>query len=535
MADWFDSLEELLKDKSREDLVVLIQELVKRHREAESTLELLVKVPLGGATGSQTNTTRGKLTPTVDAASLRRKAASAFYGAERAGWGAEIAIANELEGLRSMGDKFAQAGQLEDARIVYTIVAQEAIAHYEETHDEGEISTVIADCAAGLVEYLQASFPSPGAARQEVLKTLYELWKFEQDYGGVEEDLAEVIIVQVSENESERRLVESWIRQEMRPGQDYSSKWHNRRLVGFLAKLKQPDNFSTEDLLLEYQRAKLYKELALKLLELNRTDEALKAANENLVEAAEVTEFADKLLAAGENYSDTALNFIEGKLKAVEKEPGGKKFDTERITKISTYQRWLGEKYAKHGNSEKALAIELALFRSAPREDTYQRVKVAAQLPDQPPEKWVELRSYLITLLEQHNNWEALINLYLKEEEVSQAIEAVSAMDNYKKASSFGYSYSQSPVSIQFDLKVAQAAEQDYPVEAIRLYQRAAEKQIAMRGRDNYQEAVSYLGKARAIYLKQNRQADWEQYISQLRNSNKALRALKEELDKKGL
>jgi hypothetical protein len=37
------------------------------------------------------------------------------------------------------------------------------------------------------------------------------------------------------------------------------------------------------------------------------------------------------------------------------------------------------------------------------------------------------------------------------------------------------------------------------------------------------------------LYQKQGREAEWDVYITNLRNSNKSLRALKEELDKKGL
>jgi len=37
------------------------------------------------------------------------------------------------------------------------------------------------------------------------------------------------------------------------------------------------------------------------------------------------------------------------------------------------------------------------------------------------------------------------------------------------------------------------------------------------------------------IYQKQGREPEWNAYISDLRNSNKSLRALKEELDKRGL
>jgi len=41
--------------------------------------------------------------------------------------------------------------------------------------------------------------------------------------------------------------------------------------------------------------------------------------------------------------------------------------------------------------------------------------------------------------------------------------------------------------------------------------------------------------RVRLLYQKQGQEPEWQAYIAHLRNSNKSLRALKEELDKRGL
>jgi uncharacterized Zn finger protein len=82
---------------------------------------------------------------------------------------------------------------------------------------------------------------------------------------------------------------------------------------------------------------------------------------------------------------------------------------------------------------------------------------------------------------------------------------------------------------------VAKAAEKHYPDEAIRLYKSVVQKLIDGRGRENYQQAVDYLGRVKQLYQKQRRESEWQAYVTNLRNSNKSLRALKEELDKKGM
>ncbi|TMC14247.1 MAG: hypothetical protein E6J33_12070 [Chloroflexi bacterium] len=82
---------------------------------------------------------------------------------------------------------------------------------------------------------------------------------------------------------------------------------------------------------------------------------------------------------------------------------------------------------------------------------------------------------------------------------------------------------------------MAKAAEEPYPEEAIMLYKRMVERLINARGRENYQQAVGHLTRIKRLYAKQGREEDWHTYITNLRNSTKSLRALKEELEKQGL
>ena len=54
-------------------------------------------------------------------------------------------------------------------------------------------------------------------------------------------------------------------------------------------------------------------------------------------------------------------------------------------------------------------------------------------------------------------------------------------------------------------------------------------------GRENYQQAAAYLSQMRKLYQKMGREKTWETYLAGLRSNYKSLRALKEELEKKGL
>jgi len=61
------------------------------------------------------------------------------------------------------------------------------------------------------------------------------------------------------------------------------------------------------------------------------------------------------------------------------------------------------------------------------------------------------------------------------------------------------------------------------------------ERLIEGRGRENYQQAVNYVARIKYLYEKQGHEAEWSAYITALRNKNKGLRALKEELEKRNL
>ena len=79
-------------------------------------------------------------------------------------------------------------------------------------------------------------------------------------------------------------------------------------------------------------------------------------------------------------------------------------------------------------------------------------------------------------------------------------------------------------------LEVAKAAEETRPRAALELYQQHAEGLIAQQGRQNYQQACRYLTKVRRWYEQLGESEAWARYIADLRERNRRLRALMEEL-----
>jgi uncharacterized Zn finger protein len=138
-------------------------------------------------------------------------------------------------------------------------------------------------------------------------------------------------------------------------------------------------------------------------------------------------------------------------------------------------------------------------------------------------------------MLEQQSHWGALVSLYLDEGEVGQALAALAEMERTPRTLLYGFGNQALAAPSHYQAQVAQAAEESYPDEAIRLYKSVVKRLIDGRGRENYQQAADYLVRIRRLYQKQEQEPEWQAYMANLRKSNKSLRALKEELDKRGL
>ncbi len=78
---------------------------------------------------------------------------------------------------------------------------------------------------------------------------------------------------------------------------------------------------------------------------------------------------------------------------------------------------------------------------------------------------------------------------------------------------------------------VSESVKQDYPQEAIALYEKIVQEYIDHKSRDDYQQAASYAKKMKPIYesILKNSIA-WQKYISDIRMCYRQFRALQDEL-----
>jgi uncharacterized Zn finger protein len=140
---------------------------------------------------------------------------------------------------------------------------------------------------------------------------------------------------------------------------------------------------------------------------------------------------------------------------------------------------------------------------------------------------WDTLRQELLRRLQRERKYTLLTEIHLREGQAAQALEALKQAG----AGSFSYAYGGEPLPI----RVAQAAERDYPRESIALYRSAAEALIRGQGRENYATAARYLARIRDLYQRLGEDTAWKALIAGLREQNRRLRALKEELDRAGV
>src|SRR5436309_148344 len=203
-----------LDEKSREELLALLEQLVQRQPDIEPMIELLVELPLATPAQEKNRPGRGK-ERTVDPVTISSQVDSAFYNAGE-GWDAASRVSSDLEELCDIGKSFAEAGEWANAQVVYATLAEETIMQYEELHDEGQVSWVMGQCAAGLVACLtvQSTLPKreqlDAEDREELLSALFDLWKFGDNYGGIGVDIAGAVAG--NGTAQERKTIEAWLR-----------------------------------------------------------------------------------------------------------------------------------------------------------------------------------------------------------------------------------------------------------------------------------------------------------------------------------
>jgi catechol 2,3-dioxygenase-like lactoylglutathione lyase family enzyme len=399
------------------------------------------------------------------------------------------------------------------------LYSEEESDNYDDYEDDGYyleeegLEELVEEC----VEALGASLANPHTdrvAREKIIAVLFAIYQRDvsasedHDFG---EDAANQLIhyTQPLERQALATRIHALLRDE-----EEEIVGRQRQVYGQLLLDLEQDTLDDEAYLRICRETGRISDLVERLLTLGRIDEAVKETEQ--VSDSFLTHLADLFLYY--KHETVAERLVRARLLK------------ENPNDLRVLLEWLRKYYQTRGNDSAELEIVERLFQMQPYLERYQELRTLAQQL----QRWDTLRPEILALLESHGNTVLLIEISLDDGAIDDALQRLQGMARQDR---HGYIYQGSGFYGRgsIALTVAKAVEETRPRAAIELYRQYAERLIALRDRKNYREASEYLAKMRVLYEKLGEMDGWTRYITALREQNRALRALKEELERAGL
>jgi catechol 2,3-dioxygenase-like lactoylglutathione lyase family enzyme len=457
----------------------------------------------------------------VNPATYRRQVADAFSSDKPR-------IAQGLLAVKQTADRLAQQQDYLGAATIYETLVTEIFeqshlyydeeAEYDDYYEEEQyhpeeegLNELVGECIEALGNCLTDE-RADRVAREKIIDVLFDIYQHdlqaENSLGFAAQ--AEDQLVRYT-TPLERHTVADWVRDVLADEEEKVFGTTRMAYGGFLLNLEK-DTLDDEEYLRICRETGRTSDLIDRLLTLGRIDEAVRETQQ--VNDLTFLRLADLFIQHGQE--TVAEQLVRSRIK--------ERPDLQLL-------EWLQKYYHARNNIAAELEVVETMFRTQPFLRRYQELRDLATKLD----RWESLRPELLAFLEQKQNTSLLIQIALDEGDIDKALELLKGMakkDSYGYIYNGGYGYYGSG---DISLDVARAAEETRPREAIELYRQKAERLIAMRDRKNYQAAINPLTKMRSLYDKLGEHETWTTYITALREQNRNLRALKEELAKAGL
>ena len=495
-------IEAALEQLDKDALISLIKRMVQQHADLATLL-----VP------KQQKTSKKQLEP-FNSEVYQLQIEKIFYTTDRNTWGSEARAAEPLQDIMDIAVEYREQQNFAAAATLYEIIIQSILDNYDSFRwhaDEGQLDDVVEDCAEGLRNCLRG-IPHDAAVRKQILQVLFDVFVFDTNLENdmlVMSDKVPAILVRYTTPE-ERHIVAKWVRKAF----DLDIDWQTDDVSDFYDDSEmlllglEADTIDDEAFLRICREMEAYPYSIDRLLQRGRLDDALTEAEH--VEDYESLEIADILGERG--YENNAVQLIE-----------------ERVERHNNtdFLHWLQERYQSSGNLTGALDMAKRTFTTATLGATIERYQEIRQLAQQ-LEQWDIVRSELLAYVKQSYMTNVEIEIALDEGSVELALELLKA--GKQAASTRNGPYGSTNLNV--GIEVAKAAEENYPQEAIEIYQRYVDMRIEWRDRGKYQIACQYLLNVRKLYQKLGRSNEWILYIANLRERNARLPALKDEMAK---
>jgi uncharacterized Zn finger protein len=495
----------LLGQCSKPELIALIKRMLRRDPALEMMLE-----------------TVGKQKGPINLESYHRKVMKAFEEGGRE-WGDIYEVVGELVDIKENADAFAEKQDYSSAVAIYGFIIQgvtEDYYRYQDQDQDGELTLFVNGCIETL-ERLLSQVTVSAELRERALRILFESGGI-----GLGEDAPDVILRQATAQE--RLIVAGWVRNELanKPSEDdeddeYNnhvfgmSSWNREHLGGFLLEL-EADTLDDETYLRIARETGRIADIVTRLLDLGRVGEALAEADLT----SDYSLFGMLPIFVQYEQGDRVEELVRKRLAHPQNVHNA--VDTR-------LQTWLKQRYLDRHDLTSALQLSEQLFQANPTLPNYQEIRDLSSVLGQ----WDAKRYELLTFLEKNQQTQLLIHIALDEGEIDRALELLKTIKQPENR--YGYSYMYYDSYTPLALEVAKAAEEKRPQAAIDIYRLVVERLIDMRGRGNYQTACSYLLRVRDLYEHLGRHDIWMNYVTNLRDKNRILRALKEEMQQAGL
>ena len=415
----------------------------------------------------------------------------------------EIAFA--LDKIRSDVDQLIENGQVEEAIRINQNLIQQILNHWDVyLNFENSLSEELKGCIRSLNEAFQ-HLKEKKNLRQKIFHILFRLIEeqlYREDDVGAEE--AKQVILQHIFPEERNKIV-SWV-EALQICRSSVNEQKYLKLEDFLIDL-QRDLLEPEIYLEHYRHTGQELKLVDSLLALNRTKEA-------------------QVIVQQRNFDFQTLHLVNLFIKHDQGSIAEKLvLDLSKKHSDLSILSWLKNYYEQQGNFQFALEFAKKIFYLSPQFDHYQMVQNLAQKLNQ----WPFLRQEIIQYFEEIPDELLLVEIYLEEQALKEAIEA---FERISKASY--YSFKNTRYTL-LALYLAETIRVKYPLASLQIYQGVVNHLITERSRESYRRACDYLKIIKAIFEDLHQIEEWKVYLASLMKSYSRLKAFKAELHSAGL
>lgn len=473
------SLESLLENREKPELINLIRKMVERYPD----LQVMLERPMP----SKTHNLR------IDTTSFRRELRRALKSQPE--WGESGAEATVYSILQT-GEEFASVGDWRNASLIYRTILEECLCETEYFYydEEGDFAYSIDQT----IERLSLCFEQVGDDAQErnlILDSLLNVYLTELDAGEVGGDVPDIILryAQQPDIAAIRARVAAVIK----------SRRYTDSYQDFLADLDLLDNVDPEVVLTRLREEGLYPQLIGKLLALKRVDEAIQVIREQVQNPYQLLTELARLQTAG--FLDVALELAKSTLK--------KQYNADMA-------HWLLHHLKQHGERAEYFEWLLRRMRADPRLEHYIELKAG-----QPAGvDWDKIHTSLLDQLRKEARFDILTRVHLHDEAWEEAWSTLAKVPR-ESMSMWG-------MAARLDIEVANKTRHVFPERATPIYKQHVYNEIGQRNREHYQQAAMYLSAMREAYDQLDEPEAWQTLITSIRKEFARLPALQDELRK---